>query len=606
MMPPESLPDCSGVPLPHHRHEEERFMVMFQFLTRHFVRALPLVVFFSLAASQALQAQPVLTRIQDVVYLADGKRFNGLAIIDWRSFSTNNGAIIGQNSKVVRITDGILQAQLAPTTNSNTTYYSVKFSSGGRVLFSEIWAVPPSSSVLKLADIRAVLLPGGFVSAPTAGGGNSGGGLIGENGTGAFVDLETPVGLINGSNLVFTLAASPEPGNSLELFRNGLRLSPSVDYTISSNTITFVTGAQPQIGDVLRATYRTGVFGTAPHNLLSSLHSDTVPETVQRGDLISGQGSTPRWMRLPLGQTNRCLVSNGQDAVWNTCLFTGFSAGSVPFINTSGLLAEDLASFFWDATNRRLGLGTTLPSANLTLRAGTGQGSTDLTRWLASNGSTILASVGSTGTILASRFVAASTSTTAAYNDPGSATSSDPSNPVTGDFWYNRPQRARKTFEANQIHSLPMVLCSVGGGSTSSTTNVQIGSCGIPAEFFDSGDRIEISLNFEHSGSASGFTVEVFIGSTSVFNRSFANTDSLAFVKASGGYFPTGASFGTYSFGTAGSVPGSAFSGLSGNVTITPTAAATISFRARLNSASSDTVFLRNYTVVRYPAQFNP
>ncbi len=582
----------------------------FHLTARHLVRALAFVMLLGITTATSIQAQPVLTRIQDVVYLADGKRFNGLAIIDWRSFETSNGAIIGQNSKVVRITDGVLQVQLAPTTSRNTTYYSVKFSSSGRVLFTEIWAVPPSSSILKLSDVRAVLLPGGFVSAPAGSGGNSGGnsggGEIGENGTGAFVDLETPVGLINGSNLVFTLAATPSPANSLELFRNGIRLSPSIDYTLSSNTITFVSGAQPQSGDILRASYRTGIFGTAPHNLLSSLHTDTVAETVQRGDLIVGQGTTPRWMRLPLGQANRCLVSNGQDAVWNTCLFTGFSAGSVPFVNASGLLAEDLANFFWDASNRRLGLGTTIPSANLTIRAGTSQSTTDLTRWLANNGSTILASVGSSGTVTANRFVAASTSTTAAFNDPGSATSSDPSNPLTGDFWYNRPQRARKTFEAGQIHSLPLVLCSVGGGSTSSTTNVQIGSCGIPVEFFDSGDRIEISLNFEHNGSASGFTVEIFIGTTSVFNRSFANTDTLAFVKASGGYFPTGASFGTYSFGTAGTVPGSPFSGLSGNVVITPTAAATISFRARLNSASADSVFLRNFTVVRYPAQFNP
>ncbi len=579
---------------------------MSQFLTRHLVRALLIATLFCFASSEALKAQPVLTRIQDVVYLADGKRFNGLAIIDWRSFSTPNGAIIGQNSKVVRITDGILQTQLASTTNNNTTYYSVKFSSEGRVLFSEIWAVPPSSSVLKLSDIRAVLLPGGFVSAPSSVGGNSGGGLIGENGTGAFVDTEIPVGLVDGSNLVFTLASSPSPSSSLELFRNGIRLSIGVDFTVSSNTITFVSGAQPQTGDILRASYRTGVFGTAPHNLLSTLHSDTVEETLQRGDLLVVQGTTPRWMRLPLGQANRCLVSNGLDAVWNTCLFTGFSTGSVPFVNSSGILAQDLANFFWDATNRRLGLGTSLPTANLTLRAGSAQGTTDLTRWLASNGTTVLASVSSTGTVAASRFVAASTSASAAFNDPGSATSADPTSPIAGDFWFNRAQRARKTFESGQIHSLPMVLCSVGGGTTSSTTNVQIGSCGIPSEFFDSGDRIEIMLNFEHTGSASGFTVEIFIGSTSVFNRSFANTDTLSFVKASGGYYPTGAAFGTYSFGTAGASTGSPFTGLSGNVTLTPTAAATISFRARLNSASSDTVFLRNYTVIRYPAQFNP
>ncbi len=146
----------------------------------------------------------------------------------------------------------------------------------------------------------------------------------------------------------------------------------------------------------------------------------------------------------------------------------------------------------------------------------------------------------------------------------------------------------------------------MGGGATSSTTNVVIGSCSIPQTFFDSGDRIEISLNFEHAGSASAFVTEIFIGSTSVFNRQFATTDTLAYVKGSGGYYPTGAAFGTHSFGTAGSSSGTAMAGLSGNVTLTPTAATQITFRARLATASSDVVTLRNYTVVRFPAQFNP
>jgi hypothetical protein len=46
--------------------------------------------------------------------------------------------------------------------------------------------------------------------------------------------------------------------------------------------------------------------------------------------------------------------------------------------------------------------------------------------------------------------------------------------------------------------------------------------------------------------------------------------------------------------------------GLSSNVTLTPTTAVQITFRARLATASSDVVTLRNYTVVRFPAQFNP
>ena len=563
-----------------------------------------LAVFFAL--SESGNAQPVLTKIQDMVYLADGTRFNGLAFIDWKSFDAPNGAVIGQNAKVVRIVDGLLKVQLAPTTLTNKVYYSVKYSSGGRILFTEIWAVSPNVATLKLRDVRAVLLPGGFVSAPNNSGGTSGGGglVIGENGTGAFVDEEIPAGLINGTNTVFTIAGTPNPAASLKIIRNGIQLSSSIDYTLTGTTISFVSGAQPQTGDLLRASYRSGIFGTAPHNLLSDLHTDTLSEAVVRGDLIVSQGTTTKWMRLPLGAANRCLISNGQDAVWNACLFTGFTAGAVPFVDSSSVLAQDLGSFFWDAANRRLGLGTSVPSANLTIQASGTQGASNLTRWLAADGITELGRVQSDGTLSVQRMTVSSNGTRAALNDSGFG--SDPASPVSGDFWFNNSQRARKSYEAGQVHAFPQVLCSVGGGQTSSTTATSIGTCSIPGFFFDSGDRIEIALNLEHAGSASAFTVDIFVGAASVFSRSFAATDTLAFVRSSGGYYPTGSAFGTYSFGTAGGSAGSAFAGLSGNVSLVPTTAAVISFRARLNTASADTVTLRNFSVIRYPAQFNP
>ena len=565
-----------------------------------------LAVFFALSESGS--AQPVLTKIQDMVYLADGSRFNGLAFIDWKSFDAPNGAVIGQNAKVVRIVDGLLKVQLAPTTSSNKVYYSVKYSSGGRILFTEIWAVSPSLASLKLREVRAVLLPGGFVSAPNYSGGNTGGGggglVVGENGTGAFVDTETPAGLINGTNTVFTIAGAPNPASSLKIIRNGIQLSSSVDYTLMGNTISFISGAQPQAGDVLRSSYRSGIFGTAPHNLLSDLHPDTLTEAVVRGDLIVSQGATTKWTRLPLGAANRCLISNGQDAVWNACLFTGFTAGAVPFVNSSSVLAQDLGSFFWDAANRRLGLNTSIPSATLTIQASGTQGASNLTRWLAADGITELGRVQSDGTLAVQRMTVSSNGARAALNDSGFG--NDPASPVSGDFWFNNSQRARKSYEAGQVHAFPQVLCSVGGGQTSSTIATSIGTCSIPGFFFDSGDRIEIALNVEHAGIASAFTVDIFVGTASVFSRSFAATDTLAFVRSSGGYYPTGSAFGTYSFGTAGASAGSVFAGLSGNVSLLPTAAAVISFRARLSTVSADTVTLRNFSVTRYPAQFNP
>jgi site-specific recombinase XerD len=46
---------------------------------------------------------------------------------------------------------------------------------------------------------------------------------------------------------------------------------------------------------------------------------------------------------------------------------TDFLAGSIPFINSSNQLVQDNASFFFDAANKKLGLGTNSPGSRLTV-----------------------------------------------------------------------------------------------------------------------------------------------------------------------------------------------------------------------------------------------
>jgi hypothetical protein len=75
----------------------------------------------------------------------------------------------------------------------------------------------------------------------------------------SFIDGEVPSGALNGSNAGFTLANVPNPAASLTLFRNGLLLKQGGDFTLSSNAITFQTGAVPQSGDILSASYRLSV-----------------------------------------------------------------------------------------------------------------------------------------------------------------------------------------------------------------------------------------------------------------------------------------------------------------------------------------------------------
>jgi hypothetical protein len=71
----------------------------------------------------------------------------------------------------------------------------------------------------------------------------------------SFADDETPAGAINGSNTAFTLAHTPNPASSLQLFKNGQLQKPGgADYTLTGAAIAFVIA--PQTGDALEAFYR--------------------------------------------------------------------------------------------------------------------------------------------------------------------------------------------------------------------------------------------------------------------------------------------------------------------------------------------------------------
>src|ERR1035437_5047996 len=81
-------------------------------------------------------AAPTLVTIQDVLYKADGSRFNGVAFIEWQSFVTADSSSIATQSLTVEIVNGNLRVQLVPTTASDGAYYSVTYSSDGRIQFN--------------------------------------------------------------------------------------------------------------------------------------------------------------------------------------------------------------------------------------------------------------------------------------------------------------------------------------------------------------------------------------------------------------------------------------------------------------------------------------
>jgi hypothetical protein len=293
--------------------------------------------------SFALAAQPPLTVIQDVLYKADGTRFNGYAQIHWQSFEASDSSNIATQYRAVRIVDGNFAVKLVPTTNADpAATYSVTYNSDGKVQFQETWAVPPSSRRLRIRDVRIstpsnldssggpiqesdiVGLIADLNSRPTEGPGYGTGRVLMSNtigeleavsgnmgdcvhvdgssgpcgsggGTAAgYIDNEVPGGVVDGANAAFSLANPPNPAGSLALYRNGMLMKAGFDYTLAGSIIQFVTAATPQPGDTLLASYRVAAAG-------SSLSGDTVdPASVETLCSTSG-GSTLSAAPVTLG-----------------------------------------------------------------------------------------------------------------------------------------------------------------------------------------------------------------------------------------------------------------------------------------------------------------
>jgi len=704
---------------------------------------------FGLIAERAI-AGPPLTTIQDVIYKADGTRFNGVAYIEWKAFETPNQVPIGTQSLTIAIVDGNLRVRLVPTTNSSTGgYYYVRYHSDGRVQFSEMWAVPPSSTSINLSTVRAAAaqqngggmlapasvtiseIPGlteelaarpvrglGFAANRTIRAGAAGvleavtGNLTDcvrvdgtsapcESGGGSytgpgFVDGETPAGLVNGSNTVFSLSSQPSPALSLELYRNGVYMTQGVDYILSTNSITMLSGATPGSGDILTARYRTAAAGNptstaggaltgnypnpqiaagvisnaniasvagivesklalnfpthtnandptaaekaalsgtagAPsaankyvttsdgrlsdartplaHPLLGVHHSDTTAGTVARGDLIVGQGASASWTKLGLGSAGRCLTSNGVDAIWNTCLFTGFQAGAIPFVSAGGMLSENIFHLRWDSSNRRLSVGSSLADATanihdqsgatgLIVRAGTAQGSAPLTRWQSPSG-VDLASVQADGAMTGAAVQVSPTVARAPWRDAGLP--ADPASRVDGDSWYNSAAKARKSHQAGQTHTSSQVICAEEGLANSTTSAQVIAACALPPGFLQAGDRLEVMVDAEQVGALVPWNLRVQWGSTELMQRAMGAGDLSLAVRGQASLHGGGTRLSTQHFNGTGA-------------TLTSIVPASDPYQAGLSLLVSGwlnsigagaNVVVRNLTVIRHPAQVN-
>ena len=278
------------------------------------------LVAVSLLFTAAALAQPQLTTIQDTLYSANGTLMNATAVITWYSFEASDTSGVGQQSLSVQITNGILYVQLVPNTTATPIEpYTVNYESDGLMQYQEVWMVPPSTTPLRVSDVRissnsvpASTVSGGGIGSPVIGAGTTGDipesqvtGLVSDlaarplkgasygtsrvaivDSTGAidtvvgnttdcvyvdgtsgpcfdatqlpgYSDGEIPSGVVDGSNYTFGLAAQPGPALSLQLFRNGIMQQQGFDYTLTGSVVSFASGATPQPTDTVIAWYRT-------------------------------------------------------------------------------------------------------------------------------------------------------------------------------------------------------------------------------------------------------------------------------------------------------------------------------------------------------------
>jgi len=143
----------------------------------------------------------------------------------------------------------------------------------------------------------------------------------------------------------------------------------------------------------------------------------------------------------------------------------------------------------------------------------------------------------------------------------------------------------------------PQVLCSGMGTATSSTTLSTLGTCTIPAGTVQPGDRVKISFDYSHEGTLTGFTFGVNWGNTVLAKRTGAVGDAFISGWAEAGANTSACQMSVQSWGTMlGFAAGVSDAYDSLQYTLV------LAFQGQMAATTTDTVTLRNFSVVRYPA----
>ena len=115
------------------------------------------------------------TRVQDVLYNADGTRTDGTVSISWKGFTASDGSTLTTNTIDVRIVQGLLNVELVPNENATPTgtSYQVSYLLDNGSRFFETWVVPESPTPVTVSQVRVTQprckarLEPGFQESPT-------------------------------------------------------------------------------------------------------------------------------------------------------------------------------------------------------------------------------------------------------------------------------------------------------------------------------------------------------------------------------------------------------------------------------------------------------
>lgn len=180
-----------------------------------------------------------------------GQPLAGRVTVTWPRLTTTTNAQAPAGRQQVNVSPaGRFTLALLP---SYSVAYQVDFFINGDA-WREYWLVPPSVVAVDYRGLRTHtrIVPVAFdtnclrADFSTAPCGGAGGSMV----------RDTMTGSVNGSNRVFTLAASPSPSDSLMIYRNGILQRPGVDFDRAGTTVTFLVAATPQVGDLLESRYQ--------------------------------------------------------------------------------------------------------------------------------------------------------------------------------------------------------------------------------------------------------------------------------------------------------------------------------------------------------------